>query len=101
MLVKRDRYKDVSTQVPLLIPCLPGEAGKPATFLPDLPASRSIRVRSLCFEEAAKALHEKPRHAERRYYADVVALLEAIQSGNREAQELAFQRLNFPPSHEG
>jgi hypothetical protein len=103
MLVKRDRYKAVSTQIPLLIPCLPGEAGEPATFLPDLPASRSIRVRSLSFEEAAKALHEKPRHevAERRYYAGVVALLEAIQSGNREAQELAFQRLNFPPSHEG
>lgn len=100
MLVKRDRYKAVSTQVPLLIPCLPGEAGEPAVFLPDLPASRSIRMRSLSFEDAERALRETPRHAERRYFAGVVALLEAIQSGNREAQELAFQRLSFPPSHE-
>lgn len=88
-------------QVPLLIPCLPSEAGEAATFLPAFLTNDPLRVRALSFEEAAKALRENHRHAERRYWTAVVALLEAIQSGNREAQELACQRLNFPPSQKG
>jgi hypothetical protein len=99
--VKRDRYKAVSTQVSLLIPCLPGEAGEPATFLPALPTNNPLRVRALTFAEAETALRENHRHGERRYWTAVVALLEAIQSGNRESQELACQRLNLPPSEKG
>lgn len=98
MLVKRDRYKAVSTLLPLLIPCLTGEAGKPAAFLP---GGSSLRVRFLSLEEAEKALRETQRHGERKYFAGVMALLVSIQSGNREAQELACQRLHFPPSHDG
>jgi hypothetical protein len=102
MLVKRDRYKAVTTQLPLLMPALPGEAGGPAAFLPAAPGSRLLRVRTLSFEEAQDALlQEAPRHSERKHYAGVVALLQAIQSGNREAQELAVQRLIFPPSQDG
>jgi hypothetical protein len=100
IVVKRDRYKAVSTTVPLLIPCLAGEVGQHAAFVPALPGSHPLRVRALSFDEAANALRETQRHAERGYYGGVVALLQAIQSGNREAQELACQRLQFPPSQE-
>src|SRR5215471_16181428 len=100
MIVTRDRYRAVSNTLPLLIPCLPSEVGQPAAFAPPLPGSHPLRVRALAFDEAAKALRETQRHAERGYYAGLVALLQAIQSGNREAQELAVQRLQFPPPQE-
>jgi len=94
-VVKREPYKAVTSQVPLLIPCLPNEHGHPATFFPVLPGKDPPLVRPLSHSEAAEALRKSRNTREHKHYAAIVGLLMAVQSGNSEAQELECQRLYF------